>query len=231
MDAYQESIFYFFNGIKEYKKLNKKQIAKYKYPWNMFLYAIYNYTKELNQFDLNQINNELIGNYRKLNILSFSAFYGKIKVVKYLISRNANLFVKDYCNNIYMLAVEGGNLKMLKYLDTLKIIKEDYSFYFSIDFDGFHISSLAVASEDFSNPNSLKIIKYLEKQGIYIENESLRYAHYANNNKIVSYLYSRGYRFKNLNHGLIYAYPKKSPIKIDIWNTEYKYSGHILYIN
>ena len=50
MDKYQESIFFFFNGIKEYDKLNKKQIAKYKYPWNMFLYAIYNYTKELNHY-------------------------------------------------------------------------------------------------------------------------------------------------------------------------------------
>ena len=234
MDKYQDAISSASYLLELYDKLTKKQIAQYDYPWNMFLYAFYNYTKELDQFDLNQINDEYIGMWG-FNILLLSINYGKLKVVKYLISRNVNLYVKDSCkNNIYMLAAYVGNLKILKYLDTIKIIKEDNIFNFSINSEAETIYSLALADD---NSNSLTIIKYLESRGINIHNKSLCYVHYFYNNKIISYLYSRGYRFKNLKYKLIFVekiltdIAQNYRIKIDIWNTEYKYSGHILYIN
>jgi hypothetical protein len=226
MDKYQDAISSASYLLTLYDKLTKKQIAQYDYPWNMFLYAFYNYTKELDQFDLNQINNERMWGF---NILLLSINYGKLKVVKYLISRNVNLYVKESYNgnNIYMLAAYVGNLKILKYLDTIKIIKEDNIFYFSINSEAETIYSLALA---YDNSNSLTIIKYLESRGINIHNKSLCYVHYFYNNKIISYLYSRGYRFKNLKYKLIFI-EELAQNKIDIWNTEYKYSGHILYIN
>jgi ankyrin repeat protein len=226
MDKYQDAIECASYLLTLYDKLTKKQIAQYDYPWNMFLYAFYNYTKELDQFDLNQINNERMWGF---NILLLSINYGKLKVVKYLISRNVNLYVKESYNgnNIYMLAAYVGNLKMLKYLDTIKIIKEDNIFYFSINSAGETIYSLALA---YDNSNSLTIIKYLESRGINIHNKSLCYVHYFYNNKIISYLYSRGYRFKNLKYKLIFV-EALAQNKIHIWNGEYKYSGHILYIN
>jgi hypothetical protein len=115
-------------------KLNLEQISEIKEPcWRKLLYAYYGYIAQLDNYTIDQLNEDL---YISLNnnddifyddqykdVYTMAIISNNLKTIKYLHSRNINYDYYIYgIGNTYNLAINLGYLKLIKYYDSNNII-------------------------------------------------------------------------------------------------------------
>jgi ankyrin repeat protein len=252
---------YFLHNLnkKIYKlpKLSNKAISSLKISREkkLVLFGFYEHYEELDNYNINELNNFCLG-YSNKNIFIIAAYFNKIRLINYLITRGVNINISTkYGRNAYFYALINPNIKIktLKLLEAngINIHKIDdlgnncYLFHNCIAFAKIKIlehlklhniniykstnSGMSPYLLAISNGN-FKIIKYLEANGfnIHIKNKSNFNFIYKKINyiRVLKYLNSRNIK--------IFSTKKisKSPFNkyILIFNSTKVYKYYIIYI-
>lgn len=122
MDLYTETLrnYITWENLKNLPRLSLEQICLYEGNYKIVLLIYYGYNNYFKQ----NYNNVKLNNI----IYLFSAYFGKIKIMKYLDSRGPYIYY-DREFNAYVFACMGGNLKAIKFLERhgCNIYKKNYS--------------------------------------------------------------------------------------------------------
>ncbi len=116
MNVYIYSIKYYWEQLSKLPKLSVKDIAKVDEPIRMYCYACYGYLEMLNNYDFSQLSLKFSSNGN--NLLFMAAYFGNIKLIKYLVIRGFNIYLKNnYNENVFLKALynKDVNIKTLKY--------------------------------------------------------------------------------------------------------------------
>jgi hypothetical protein len=159
---YKESLRYnsIYLTLVNLPKLELFQIEQFEEPYRKFLYAYYGYIAQLDNYTIDQLNEDL---YISLNnnddifyddqykdVYTMAIISNNLKTIKYLHSRNINYDYYIYgIGNTYNLAINLGYLKIIKYYDSNNII------FYTNEYPKSYLSASG-------NSGLLKMIKYFE---------------------------------------------------------------------
>jgi ankyrin repeat protein len=219
------SINYNWGELPELPKLSMEDIAKVDEPVQMYLYAYYNHFGIMRKYNLNElIKTNHIGD----NLLLMAAYFGNIKLIKYLIIRGINIYFKNYYNeNLFLRALynKDVNIKTLQYLESIGV--NIYSL-------NINKANAYLAMVDKSN---IKILKYLETRNfnIYLKNKynqtAYKIAIHRNNLKIIKHLESRGFKidsnFYISNKTIINHIKCQIKLRLNRFRMIFIFGGHI----
>ena len=189
MNIYIYSIKYYWDQLSKLPKLSVEDISKVDEQEQMFLYAYYNHFDIIRKYNLNELSKQFNSNGE--NLLLMAAYFNNIKLIKYLVIRGFNIYLKNNNNeNVFLKALYNKevNIKTLKYLESL----------------GINIYSLNIIKANaylvIADISNIKILKYFETRNfnIYLKNKynqtAYKIALYRNNLKIIKHLESRGFK-------------------------------------
>jgi ankyrin repeat protein len=119
------------NGkIYELPRLSKEDINSLELSRDkkLFLFGFYEHYNELDNYDIKELDNIILGCSNK-NLLMCAAFYNKIRLIKYLITRGININIIDNNGkNAYFYALKNSDVKLdnpkIK-LKTLKLLEDN----------------------------------------------------------------------------------------------------------
>ena len=167
----------------------------------LFLFGFYEYYDELDKFDINSL--KFYGLYKfDKNLLMIAAYYNKIRLIKYLISRGVNVNISNYYGcNAYLYAAKNANIK----IKTLKLLEDNGANIHKKNSTKNNAFLFAICS------NNIKVLEYLKSRGIdiYILNQWKENAYfYTQNIKKIKYLEANGLNihYKHIDNYNIYSY-------------------------
>jgi ankyrin repeat protein len=194
---YIDSLHYLSQDIYKLPKLSKEDIylKTISNIEKLFLFAFYEHYDVLDKFDIKELNYSGIYNYYK-NILMIAAYYNKIRLIKYLLARGIDIN-NESGQNAYLFACININvkIKVLKLLETTNYYTRNPFIIYMYNCQSYpkirileYFKSIGIniykVNTDWKNSyfyaDSLKLIKYLETNGINI--------HFNNNMNIYSYI-------------------------------------------
>jgi hypothetical protein len=125
----------------------------------MCFYLLYNYLEFYN-YKKNKLINTQYNKYKD-NLLLFASYFGKIKIIKYLLKRGFDINHKNvYNKNAYLLACISGKLETVKYLE-----KKNINIY--------QLASYKKENAYQCASNRPKIIEYLESKVLYLGHQKI----------------------------------------------------------